>query len=76
MKMRPVGSELFHADKHDDANSRIFSILRTLLKQDLCLQQMNVRAIKKQAVWNTCVIHCTDHKRVFFPAENLPNYFY
>jgi hypothetical protein len=36
MKIRLVGAELFHADRqtgrHDEANSRIFAILRTRLK--------------------------------------------
>jgi hypothetical protein len=27
-----VGAEFFHADRHDEANSRFFAILRTRLK--------------------------------------------
>jgi hypothetical protein len=36
MKLRPVGAEVFHVDRqkdrHDEANSRLFAILRTCLK--------------------------------------------
>jgi hypothetical protein len=41
MKFHPVGAEMFHADgqtvretdsRHDEANSRFFSIFRTRLK--------------------------------------------
>jgi len=32
MKVRPVGADLFHTDRHDEANSRFFVILRTRLK--------------------------------------------
>jgi len=32
MKIRRVGAELFHADRHDEANSLLLAILRTPLK--------------------------------------------
>ena len=32
MKIRPVGADLFHEDRHDEANSRFSQILRTRLK--------------------------------------------
>ena len=32
MRIRPVGTELFHRGKHDEANSRFLQILRTHLK--------------------------------------------
>jgi hypothetical protein len=32
MKIRPVGAELFHTDRRDEANSRLVAILRTLPK--------------------------------------------
>ena len=32
MKIRPAVAEVFHADRHDEANSRLFAILQTLLK--------------------------------------------
>jgi hypothetical protein len=32
MEMRPVGAELFQADRHDDADSRFSAILPTRLK--------------------------------------------
>jgi hypothetical protein len=39
MKIRPVGAELFHAnrrtDRHDDVNSRFLEILRKRLKRNL-----------------------------------------
>jgi len=37
-KIRPMGSELFHAggqtDRHDEANSRFYAILRRLIKKN------------------------------------------
>jgi hypothetical protein len=34
MKILPVAAELFHADRHDEFNSRFFTILRTRLKTE------------------------------------------
>jgi len=34
MKIRPLGAELFHADRHDEDNSRISQFLRTRLKMN------------------------------------------
>jgi len=31
MKIRPVGAELFHAEKHHDYNTRLFQRLKTVL---------------------------------------------
>jgi len=48
MKIRKVGHELFHADRHDEANSRFFAILRTHLKTSQLMQYSEIIALCSQ----------------------------
>jgi hypothetical protein len=60
MKIRPVGAELFHADgrtdRHDEANSCFFAILRTRLKTSLLVLRREIIALYSEI----CPKHTND----------------
>ena len=78
MKIRPVGAELFQADRRTDMNQQIVAFRNSAnaLKIDLYLKQLDIRPINSNPVHNTYVIHRSDRTCLLFPVDKLPKYYY